>query len=103
MPIGDPVSDTSRGIQHNPDESWPAVVELTLTWHTPAGPLRRTEVISAEQYFGRGPYGAPLPAEFLTMAIERMRRAGPPEPTKPVKPDMRSKPAPSKKTAQKRR
>lgn len=86
MPIDNPVSDTSRGVQHNPDESWPALVELTVTWNTKKGPMRRTELISADQFFGRGKYGAPVPAEFLTMAIERMRRAGPPQPVKLKRP-----------------
>lgn len=87
MPIETPAPDTSRSIQHDPNSDWPELVEISLHWPNPkGGTLIVTEVITADQYFGRGKYGAPIPAEYLTMAIERMRRAGPPKPVKLQRP-----------------
>jgi hypothetical protein len=37
----------------------------------------RAHEITADEFFGRGPYGAPLPAEAVIQMIERMRREGP--------------------------
>jgi hypothetical protein len=80
MAISNPVSDTSRSIQHNPDETWPSEVQLRVVWYNNIGqPAIRTEQISANQFFGHGQYGAPLPGEYLIQAIERMRKMGPPK------------------------
>lgn len=86
------VSDTSRAIQHDPDTSYPTSVTLLMTWNV-NGLIRSREVaFSADQFFGHGQYGAPLPGDAVISAIERMRRAGPPVPqplkrprTKPLK------------------
>jgi hypothetical protein len=84
MAIQNPISDLARSKQHNPDETWPESVQLAVMWRDKNGnPLTRIEDISADQFFGRGGFGAPLTGEHLIMAIERMRRAGPPVPIKP--------------------
>ncbi len=78
MPINAPISDTSRGIQHDPDEGWPESVKIQILWRDKNGrPIVRTETISADQFFGRG--SAPLSGDWLISFIERMRRAGPPK------------------------
>lgn len=83
MAIQNPISDLARSVQHNPDETWPESVQLAVRWVDKNGkPLTRIEDISADQFFGRGGFGAPLTGEHLIMAIERMRRAGPPIPPK---------------------
>lgn len=80
MPIDAPVSDTSRGIQHDSDQTWPSLVKIAVHWEDAHGRVAiRTEIISADAFFGRGQYGAPMEGAHLINAIERMRRAGPPK------------------------
>jgi len=82
MAIDEPVSDTSRAIQHDPDQTWPASVVLQVTWIVDGHYRTRTGIISSEQFYGRGVYGAPISGDALIMMIEHMRRAGPPDPPK---------------------
>jgi len=80
MPIDLPISDTSRAIQHEPDYSWPESIKIQLCWRDKAGRAQiATQIISSDQFFGRGAYGAPLNGEAIIQTIERMRRAGPPK------------------------
>lgn len=72
------VSDTSRGIQHDPDHSYPDNVVVRLTWVVNGRVMDRTEKIDADRFFGLGNYGAPIEGAALIGIIENMRRAGPP-------------------------
>lgn len=79
MAIDIPQPDTARSIQHEADQSWPNLVKIQLHWVDKLGrPLIRSQIISADQFFGHGSYGAPLSGDHLIGAIERMRRQGPP-------------------------
>jgi hypothetical protein len=83
MAIDSPISDTSRAIQHERDDSWPESVKIQVCWRDGDNrPAIRTLLISANQFFGRGQYGAPLEGSHLIQAIERMRREGPPKVTR---------------------
>lgn len=78
-----PKSDLDRSVQHDQEQAWPEVVKIQLQWKSADGrPLVRSEIISANQFFGHGIYGAPLEGAALIQMIERMRRAGPPVVTK---------------------
>lgn len=80
MPIDAPISDTSRAKMHDPSMDWPESVKIQLCWRDKAGRAKvATHVISADTFFGRGAYGAPLSGEALIQTIERLRRAGPPK------------------------
>ena len=80
MVIQNPVSDLARSVQHEPDHSWPHEVKIQIHWIDEVGRvLIRTEVISADQFFGTGRYGAPMEGAAVIGMIERMRRAGPPK------------------------
>lgn len=80
MTIQNPVSDTSRAIQHESDQSWPESVKIQLLWRDAAGRAKvATQMISSDQFFGRGQFGAPMDGAYLIQTIERMRRAGPPK------------------------
>lgn len=72
------VSDTSRGIHHDPDHNYPQQVKIQLMWMVDGSPRVRTEYISADQFFGLGNSGAPIEGAALLQKIEIMRRAGPP-------------------------
>lgn len=79
-PTDAPISDTSRAIQYDPSMDWPESVKIQLCWRGRDGRAKvATEIISADQFFGRGRYGAPMDGAHLINAIERMRRAGPPK------------------------
>jgi len=71
-------SDTSRGIHHEPDHSYPVSVVIRLVWVVDGHTRIRTEEISADRFFGFGQYGAPVEGAALVGIIENMRRAGPP-------------------------
>lgn len=68
-------SDTDKSPQHDRDRSWPRQVVVQMEW--PNGAVVR-RVISADEFFGRGAFGAPLSGDSLIAEIERMRLAGPP-------------------------
>jgi hypothetical protein len=72
------VSDTSRAVQHDPDQSYPDQVKIQLMWMIDGHPRVRTTYISADQFFGMGTFGAPIEGAALLQQIEIMRRAGPP-------------------------
>lgn len=74
-----PKSDTERASHLEPDQSWPHEVKIALVWKAPGGLVERSFEITADQFFGRGSFGAPLPSDFISLQIERMRREGPPE------------------------
>jgi hypothetical protein len=91
LAIDNPISDTARAIQHDPDQTWPTSVTITLWWDVD-GEMRQHSVgITAAQFFGRGAYGAPLPGDAVIGMIENMRRAGPPAPQKTRKSNAKSK------------
>jgi hypothetical protein len=75
MAIDIPQSDLSRAPGADPDMEFPDHVELRLVW----GKKHRAHQISAQEFFGRGGYGAPIPAEALVQHINRLRKLGRPE------------------------
>lgn len=78
MAIDLPKSDLSRSIQHDADQSWPHEVKISVRWLVNDRIVVRSEIITADQFFGLGSHGAPLEGAALVGMIERMRRAGPP-------------------------
>jgi hypothetical protein len=72
------VSDTSRGIHHEPDHSYPHSVVIRVRWVVDGHVSERVEQIDADRFFGLGNYGAPIEGAALVSIIENMRRAGPP-------------------------
>lgn len=71
-------SYTQRAKQHEPDHSYPQVVQLRCIWEIDGHIRVRTSTISADQFFGRGQFGAPIEGVAVLTMIEHMRRAGPP-------------------------
>ena len=78
-----PVSDLARSHQHDASRDWPESVKIQILWRDKLGrPAVRSEVITANQFFGENGYGAPMSGDALIGYIERMRRAGPPKVTR---------------------
>lgn len=78
MPVDSPISDLARATQHEPNTAWPTVVKIELYWWVDGRPRIRTILIEADQFFGRGQFGAPMDGSALIGQIENMRREGPP-------------------------
>ena len=86
MAVENPISDLARAKQHNQDQSWPHEVKISVKWKDEQDRiLVRSEVISANQFFGTGSFGAPLEGNALISMIERMRREGPPKPDRKIR------------------
>lgn len=87
--------DLARTTSLEPDQNWPLLVQIVVAWRRKDGSIaHRTRTIEADEYFGRGQYGAPMPAEALAGAVEQMRRDGPPSLPSKVKVPQRSAKAP---------
>ena len=71
--------DLARVISHEPSESWPSVIEIVAYWTKGEGRRgrRRSFMIEADQFFGRGRYGAPISGEQLIGMIDKLRKQGP--------------------------
>lgn len=77
MPIHLPQGDLARTVSHDPDESWPTMIEIVAYWGEGRKGRRRSIEIPADQFFGHGMYGAPMSGEQLIAAVERLRKMGP--------------------------
>lgn len=77
MAIDKPTSDTSRGIQHEPNMDYPTSVTIQLVWGVAGEHYYRSIDISADRFFGHGAYGAPIEGAALIGMIENARREGP--------------------------
>jgi hypothetical protein len=62
---------------HEPSDEWPTLIEVAAYWGEGRKGRRRSVEISADQFFGRGQYGAPLSGNHLIMIVDRLRRQGP--------------------------
>lgn len=92
MPNIEPTpSDLSRARSLDADESFPTDVVVLLRWIDPvSGRFKvRNVFIKADQFFGRGTYGAPITGEWIIQAIERLRREGPPKRQPRAKPKIK--------------
>ncbi len=74
-----PKSDLSRFPEQKRNEDWPETVKIALHWIVEGRTIVRAETITADQFFGKGSYGAPLDGQAIIGMIERMRREGPPK------------------------
>lgn len=83
MVIQTPVSDLARSVQNDPEQSWPTCVRIQTIWIDKKGrETIRTQLISADRFYGRGAYGAPIEGAGLIGMIQQMMREGPPKPAR---------------------
>ena len=66
--------DLARCITHEPDSTWPELVEI-VCYFGPKRTKRRSVAISAEEFFGTGTKGAPLSGERLIRIIDNLRKS----------------------------
>lgn len=73
-----PAGDLARCITHEPDDTWPTMIEIVAYWGKDGRKGRRRSVeIPADQFFGRGGHGAPVTGDQLIGMVDRLRRQGP--------------------------
>lgn len=57
------------------NEDWPSLIEIVAYWGNGRKGKRRSVEISADQFFGRARYGAPISGDQLIRMIEQLRRS----------------------------
>jgi hypothetical protein len=61
---------------HEASDEWPTLIEIVAYFGTDGRKGRRRSIeIPADQWFGRGAYGAPLSGNALIGMVERLRKA----------------------------
>ena len=72
------VGDLARVTTHDPNDDWPTHLEIVAYWSKGNGRRgrRRSITIDANQFFGRGSFGAPMSGEQLIGMVEKLRRQG---------------------------
>jgi hypothetical protein len=73
-----PAGDLSRTITHEANDDWPTMIEVVAYWGEGRKGKRCSIEIPADQFFGRGSYGAPLSGDQLIGMVNRLRK--PPTP-----------------------
>jgi hypothetical protein len=81
-----PSGDLARANTIEPDLTYPDKVQLRLVWLVKGRAHIRQIEITAEEFFGRGSFGAPIPAEAIVQLLEIMRRRGAPKESVPMRP-----------------
>jgi hypothetical protein len=59
---------------HEPSNEWPTLIEVVAYWGEGRRGRRRSIAISADQFFGRGAYGAPMSGDQIVAMVDRLRR-----------------------------
>lgn len=70
-----PSGDLARAKCHEADDSWPTMIEVVAYWGDGRRGKRRSIEIPADQFFGRGGYGAPMSGEQLIGMVDKLRRS----------------------------
>lgn len=73
MSVGE--GDLARVKSTESDETWPSIIEVVAYWGKDGRRGKRKSIkILADQFFGRGAYGAPLSGEQLIRIIDKLRK-----------------------------
>lgn len=63
----------TRCVTQEADESWPSTLEV-VAYFGPKRTKRRSIEIPANQFYGRGGYGAPMSGDQIIRLIDNLRR-----------------------------
>lgn len=79
MPRPAPSGDLAKVTNHEPDVSYPSIIEIVAYWSKDGSRKgrRRAIEIPADQFFGHSGFGAPLSGEALIAMVQRLRLQGP--------------------------
>lgn len=70
-----PAGDLARTVNHEANDVWPTSIEIVAYFGENKRKSKRV-VISADQFFGRGGYNAPLTGDQIIGMVDRLRRQG---------------------------
>lgn len=74
LPTGNlPAGDLSRVVTHESNDDWPVAIEIVAYFGENRRKSKRVE-ISADQFFGRNGFNAPMTGDQIVGMIERLRR-----------------------------
>lgn len=66
--------DLARCKTEEADDTWPTMIEIVAYWGEGRRGKRRSVEIPADQFFGRGGYGAPMTGDQIVGMIDKLRR-----------------------------
>jgi hypothetical protein len=69
-----PSGDLARAVNHEANSDWPTSIEIVAYYGKDRKGKRKSVIISADQFFGRNGYNAPLGGDQLILIMERLRR-----------------------------
>lgn len=75
MTVSMPVGDLARAVNHEANSEWPSSIEIVAYFGENKRKSKRM-TISADQFFGRGGFNAPLTGDQLIGMVDRLRRQG---------------------------
>lgn len=73
LPTGTHAGDLARCVTREIDDSWPVTLEIVAYWRADRRGKRRSIEISADEFFGRKGYGAPMSGEALILKVNQLR------------------------------
>jgi hypothetical protein len=68
--------DLARVTSHEANDDWPTSIEIVAYYGSDRRGKRKSVIVSADQFFGRNGYNAPMTGDQLILIMERLRRAG---------------------------
>lgn len=75
MPLKPVDGDLAKTRTHESDESWPTMIEIVAYFGKDGRKgKRRSKEISADQFFGRKGFGAPMSGDQMIAIVEQLRR-----------------------------
>ena len=66
--------DLARCVTHEANDDWPVTLEIVAYWREDRRGKRTSIEISADEFFGRNGFGAPMSGEALIRKVEQLRR-----------------------------
>lgn len=67
--------DLARCVTHEANDAWPTMLEVVAYWGDGRKGKRRSVSISADQFFGRKGYGAPMSGDEILRMVDQLRKA----------------------------
>ncbi len=75
MPLHTPEGALATAKCHEANEDWPTLIEIVAYFGAEGRKGKRRSIeIAADEFFGRGVYGAPLSGDRLIAMVERLRK-----------------------------
>lgn len=74
LPRADIAGDLARCKTHEPDDTWPTMIEIVAYWGEGRRGKRRSITISSDEFYGRGGHGAPMSGDQVIHLIDKIRK-----------------------------